>query len=517
MSDKKIPLHEQVIIGFQEESSAIKIKQKNEVNIVTENGIDKQLSIKLDSLETNSRLQEEIIKVEDGKENESSENRIVATETIEVITKKIVDSGIDLEGLTADEILQKLGGYDVEPITRQRQHRGNNANKHLTYLQKSKILRAIEEARLIQKKTLVDNEVDERVCDKEVIDSLQQEDAEEETLPPDISSRNFPPSTILFITFNNSVFVDNQEQLQQKLEPFGIQPIFQNYPDHQEQQGKEVTKFVIKCAINSWMAKKKFSIIVSADQEYPTSMITAFLGDIRFFCDKNSIEIIVARFGVYKESRKDIETRCYYAKANDTIFSKSLEPETTEIMNLIVLFLYKFVSVNASEFIIDLCNDAKNDHVNHGFCNCYIASTMIDNEIWSSVEHYVQAQRFTDAEIRAKIRKAPTSNEALFIVQQNLDLQRTDWNDEFRLRLIRQAVYEKFIQHSPLRYKLLATSANEFKLTYANLSNTTNCHENERLKECVDLASMQESDLTWYNNLLLEIRNHLFEHEVNPV
>ncbi|CAG8548182.1 2655_t:CDS:2 [Ambispora gerdemannii] len=463
----------------QSESSTVKkIKLNNSVNIVTGNVRDEQqLSSKLKELEINGHLKgeindhskAEIIKVRGSKakESESPEKRILATEPIEAIVKKIVESGIDLTKLTPDEILAKLGGYVAEHI----------------------------------------------------------------------GSRSFPPSTILFITFNNSVFFDNQEELQQRLEPLGIQPIFKNYPDHQERHAKEVTNFVIKCAVNSWMEKKKFSVMVSADQEYPTSIITSFLGNIRFWCDKNSVEIIVARFGVYKESKGDIEKRCYFARANDTIFSNSLEPESTEIIDLIVLYLYKFVSINATEFIIDLCNDAKNDHANHGFCACYFASVMIDNEIWSSVEHYgsnslhtsndnlhllmhilfnvqVQAQRFTDEEIRTKIRKAPTSNEALLIVQANSDLQRNDWNDEFRLQLISKAVSEKYIQHSPLRYKLLATSANEFKLTYANLSSTENYCENERLKECVGLASMQESDLAWYNNLLLDIRKNSFEREV---
>lgn len=66
-------------------------------------------------------------------------------------------------------------------------------------------------------------------------------------------------------------------------------------------------------------------------------------------------------------------------------------------------------------------------------------------EKYNSVEHAYQAAKFTDKDIREKIKNAKTLGEAKRIARRNRDKIRKDWN-EVNLKIMEQLVIFKFLE-----------------------------------------------------------------------
>jgi len=80
----------------------------------------------------------------------------------------------------------------------------------------------------------------------------------------------------------------------------------------------------------------------------------------------------------------------------------------------------------------------------------------IDGTTWPSVEHYYQAQKFSDSTLQEKIRTAKKSVIAKSLAVKYRRGARADW-DEVRDEVMERAVRAKFAQHEALRTLLLAT------------------------------------------------------------
>ena len=75
---------------------------------------------------------------------------------------------------------------------------------------------------------------------------------------------------------------------------------------------------------------------------------------------------------------------------------------------------------------------------------------------WPTTEHYYQAQKFTDPDLKTMIRNAPQPLAAKTLADQYRDRMRPDWQavkDEVMYRAVRR----KFELHAPLRALLLST------------------------------------------------------------
>lgn len=80
----------------------------------------------------------------------------------------------------------------------------------------------------------------------------------------------------------------------------------------------------------------------------------------------------------------------------------------------------------------------------------------LDGKLWPTSEHYFQAQKFKEAKLRERIRRANTPALAARAGRSRKNPLRRDW-DSAKDQVMREAVRAKFTQHPALRELLLST------------------------------------------------------------
>lgn len=81
---------------------------------------------------------------------------------------------------------------------------------------------------------------------------------------------------------------------------------------------------------------------------------------------------------------------------------------------------------------------------------------LLDGEVWPTVEHYFQAQKFKDLALRKKIRGLNSPSQAAKMGRDRKNKLRDDW-ESVKIDVMRKAVMAKFTQHSDLRELLCST------------------------------------------------------------
>lgn len=84
----------------------------------------------------------------------------------------------------------------------------------------------------------------------------------------------------------------------------------------------------------------------------------------------------------------------------------------------------------------------------------------LDGKRWPTTEHYYQAQKFTDAAMQTKIRKAEKPVIAIGLADKHREQIRPDW-DAVKDEVMYRAVRRKFELHPALQKALLATGDEE--------------------------------------------------------
>jgi ribA/ribD-fused uncharacterized protein len=84
----------------------------------------------------------------------------------------------------------------------------------------------------------------------------------------------------------------------------------------------------------------------------------------------------------------------------------------------------------------------------------------INGILWPSVEHYYQAQKYTDPATIQRIKDAATPLKARKAGQDRSLQVRPDW-DSIKERVMQMALLAKFSQHARLREALLSTEEEE--------------------------------------------------------
>lgn len=80
----------------------------------------------------------------------------------------------------------------------------------------------------------------------------------------------------------------------------------------------------------------------------------------------------------------------------------------------------------------------------------------LKEKYWPTVEHYFQAQKFTDSFQAEKIRLASSPKQAKQLGQTRAVPLRADW-EQVKDDIMREAVFAKFRSHETLKNQLLAT------------------------------------------------------------
>jgi len=81
----------------------------------------------------------------------------------------------------------------------------------------------------------------------------------------------------------------------------------------------------------------------------------------------------------------------------------------------------------------------------------------IDNEVWPTVEHYFQANKFENLELRLKIKNIDSPMKAAQEGRNKNYILRPDW-ERVKEDIMMKALLAKFLQHQDLKLNLLNTN-----------------------------------------------------------
>lgn len=141
----------------------------------------------------------------------------------------------------------------------------------------------------------------------------------------------------------------------------------------------------------------------------------------------------------------------------------------------------------------------------------------IDEVVWPSVEHFYQAQKFTQLVMQDMIKKAPTAWDAAKLGRKHPDKYRPDW-EIIKLTVMHLALRTKAMQHTQVAELLIATAdavlveESKHDAFWGNGSDGTGQNHLGRLWMIVRdelRGTRQEVALTWADRILYPVSEEL--------
>ncbi len=118
------------------------------------------------------------------------------------------------------------------------------------------------------------------------------------------------------------------------------------------------------------------------------------------------------------------------------------------------LWLDSFMAEDAPIYFYSGCG------IYEGFSNFSNHAIFIDDKLWQTSEHYYQAQKFDDDELRQKIHRARSPLQSKNIADAHKTHIKADW-DSLKNAVMRNSLQHKFEQHEDLKELLQDTGTRE--------------------------------------------------------
>ena len=81
-------------------------------------------------------------------------------------------------------------------------------------------------------------------------------------------------------------------------------------------------------------------------------------------------------------------------------------------------------------------------------------------EIWMTSEHVYHSEKFDDENILNKLKQSRSAHDALKIANEYKAVRRKDW-DDVKLKIMKEILHEKVVQHPYVKKKLLESGDSE--------------------------------------------------------
>mmetsp|Transcript_22715 Transcript_22715/g.89846 ORF Transcript_22715/g.89846 Transcript_22715/m.89846 type:complete len:171 (-) Transcript_22715:220-732(-) len=95
------------------------------------------------------------------------------------------------------------------------------------------------------------------------------------------------------------------------------------------------------------------------------------------------------------------------------------------------------------------------------FTTYYKREIIVQGYPYKTVEHYYQAQQFTDEEAQKRIRETKSGRKAKALAKEITKGRVEDWDEETKVAVMKRALKAKFSQHQDLKAQLKLTQQAE--------------------------------------------------------
>ncbi|CAG8680031.1 1621_t:CDS:2, partial [Acaulospora morrowiae] len=248
----------------------------------------------------------------------------------------------------------------------------------------------------------------------------------------------------LFLSFGSNIAFTPSRQEFYKL---GFYPIFCCVHTYSPYNCNQAKGFITDVALNCWANGWRIVLFVFSHSAIDPELNADFIRELRKVFLKQTLSIIA----IYTTHYFNVRWYFFNAGANAVITSGKKEA-------LLQVFYEAYKTSGAEEEIVKFYNKAE---PYYEFTNFFKAEVIIDDLKWPSTEHYFQASKFDNLELREKIRTHEYARDAFRIAREYDRMKRGNWElpkgDPYKEKIMKKALRYKFTQHEDLKYLILST------------------------------------------------------------